>query len=172
MRVASVPLCALACAALLRAAPLVAKSSDAPAASHRPAPAFTLPEREGGTVSLEALRGKLVYVDFWASWCGPCRMSFPWMRTLHERFAARGLAVVAINLDKSRADAIDFLHQYPAPFLVAFDPLGKSAEAFEVPSMPTSFLIGPTGEILHVEAGFDPKRTTALETLIQEALPR
>lgn len=172
MRIASVPLCALACAALLCAAPLAAKSSGAPAASHRAAPAFNLPEREGGTVSLEALRGKLVYVDFWASWCGPCRMSFPWMKSLHERFAARGLAVVAINLDKSRADAIDFLHEYPAPFLVAFDPLGKSAEAFEVPSMPTSFLIGPTGEILHVEAGFDPKKTTALETLIQEALPR
>jgi peroxiredoxin len=172
MRVASVPLCALACAALLWTTPLVAKSPDAPVTAHRPAPEFSLPGREGGTVSLEALRGKLVYIDFWASWCGPCRMSFPWMRTLHERFAARGLAVVAINLDKSRADAIDFLHEYPVPFLVAFDPLGKSAKAFEVPSMPTSFLISPNGEILHVEAGFDPTKTDALEALIQEALPR
>ncbi|HEU4402179.1 MAG TPA: TlpA disulfide reductase family protein [Candidatus Polarisedimenticolia bacterium] len=151
--------------------PAFARKTPEVAAPPASAPAFELPGRKG-TVSLEALRGKLVYVDFWASWCGPCRMSFPWLRSLHERYAAKGLVIVAINLDKSREAANEFLADYPAPFLVAFDPAGKTAEAFNVPTMPSSFLVGPTGAILHSEAGFDSKKTAEIEALIKEALPQ
>jgi len=139
--------------------------------SPRSAPAFTLPGRDG-TVSLEGLRGRLVYVDFWASWCAPCQASFPWLQSMHDRFASRGLTIVAINLDKAREFADEFLRRHPAPFLVAFDPAGKTAEAFEVGVMPSSYLVDPAGRIVHVQPGFDAKGTAKLEKLIEEALPR
>ena len=150
------------------ALPCLAKTGAKDGSDPLAAPRFSLPARTG-TVSLDSLRGKVVLVDFWASWCEPCRRSFPWLRTLHERYAARGLAIVAINLDKSREAAHEFLEQYPAPFLVAFDPSGKTAEAFRVSAMPSTYLIGPTGALLYSHAGFDPKQTGAIETRIQEA---
>ena len=133
-----------------------------------PAPAFDLPT-SGGTVSLDSLRGKVVYVDFWASWCGPCRQSFPWMKSLYERYADKGLVIVAINLDKDRDAAESFLEKYPAPFVVAFDPSGKTAKAFKVWGMPTSYIVGPTGAILATHPGFDPKHTALIESQIQQA---
>jgi len=152
--------------------PRAAAAKTAPqAAVARTAPSFTLPSRHG-TVCSDSLRGKVVYVDFWASWCGPCRGSFPWLKSLHERFADKGLVVVAINLDKSRDDADAFLAKYPAPFTVAFDPAGKTAEAFHVAAMPTSFIVGRDGTLLHTHAGFDRKKVAAIETLIQEACER
>ena len=135
------------------------------------APAFVLPGR-GGDVSLAALKGKVVYVDFWASWCGPCRASFPWMAGLAERQRSKGLEIVAINLDKDRALADAFLQEHPASFKVAFDPAGKTAESYEVAAMPTSFLIGKDGRILLRHAGFDLRRTAELEKQIEEALAR
>jgi cytochrome c biogenesis protein CcmG/thiol:disulfide interchange protein DsbE len=132
------------------------------------APRFTLPGREGN-VSLDSLRGKVVLVDFWASWCEPCRRSFPWLGELHHRFAAEGLAIVAINLDKDREAADAFLERYPAPFTVAFDPAGHTAEAFRVSAMPSSFIIDRRGAIVYSHAGFDPRKTGTVESLIQEA---
>lgn len=142
-------------------------SALAPGAS---APVFTLPTREG-EVSLEALKGKVVYVDFWASWCEPCRRSFAWMKTLHEKYGDR-LAVVAIDLDRRRADADGFLAANPVPFTIAFDPAGKVAEAFHVAAMPSSYVLDPQGRVLHAQAGFDPKKTAELESLLAAACTR
>ena len=149
---------------------LVFLSLPAQAAPHAPrvAPSFTLAARSG-TVSLDSLRGKAVLVDFWASWCVPCRGSFPWMRGLHERYTDKGLAIVAIDLDKDREAADRFLEQYPAPFTVAFDPSGHTAEAYRVAAMPTMFLVARDGTILHTHTGFDLKKTAEVENLIREA---
>src|SRR5258706_6933025 len=135
------------------------------------APVFHLPTRDGA-VSLDSLQGKVACIDFWASWCGPCKQSFPWMKSLHERFAGKGLVVVAINLDRDRKAADEFLAKYPAPFTVAFDPSGKTAKAFRVWGMPTSYILGPTGAILSTHAGFDPKRTAMIESEIAKSLPQ
>ena len=156
---------------LLLALPALARPTAPASEGNRSAPAFSLPGR-AGTVSLDSLRGRVVYVDFWASWCEPCRRSFPWLNTLRERYADRGLTIVAINLDKDRHAADAFLEQFPASFLVAYDPAGKTAEAYRVSAMPSSFLIGPTGVLLSSHAGFDPRKTGAIEALIQEACPR
>jgi DsbE subfamily thiol:disulfide oxidoreductase len=134
-----------------------------------PAPAFTLPTL-AGTVSSDSLRGKVVLVDFWASWCGPCQKSFPWLAGTYEQYRAKGLQIVAINLDKNQNSAMEFLDDHPAPFTVAFDPSGKVASAFKVHGMPSSFLIGADGTILYARAGFDPKHTDDMESMIQEAL--
>lgn len=150
--------------------PALARKSPPPAAP-AVAPSIDLPTRQGAVTSAD-LAGKLIYVDFWASWCSPCRTSFPWLRALHEQYASKGLVVVAINLDKTRAAADKFLARFPAPFLVAYDPTGKTAEAFHVSTMPSSYLIDPTGAIVYSQAGFDPKETGKIESLIKEALPQ
>jgi thiol-disulfide isomerase/thioredoxin len=157
---------------LLAVAPpaLEAKPSN-DAVNPAQAPAFSLPGREG-MVSLESLRGRFVYVDFWASWCGPCEMSFPWLLSMNERYASKGLAIVAINLDKNRDAADDFLRRFSVPFLVAFDPAGKTAEAFNVTVMPSSYLLSPTGVILHSQPGFDLKKAERLEAILKEAISR
>jgi thiol-disulfide isomerase/thioredoxin len=135
------------------------------------APSFTLPTSHG-PVALDSLRGRPVLVDFWASWCGPCHKSFPWLGTLHQRFASKGLVIVAIDLDKDADAAEAFLADHPAPFVIAFDPAGKTAEAYQVAAMPSTFLVGPSGNILYSHAGFDPRMTGEFETLIEKALPR
>lgn len=144
-----------------------AKSTAPPA----PAPHFALPAVTG-RVDLDSLRGRVVLVDFWASWCGPCRQSFPWMAAMHDKYAARGLVIVAINLDKDRAAADQFLATFRVPFTVAFDPAGKTAEAFHVGAMPSSVLLGRSGEILSTHTGFDPRKSGAFEAKLEEACSR
>jgi len=168
LAVALIPALVAALGALSLAGPAFAKT---PPATGRKAPHFALPTAHG-TVDSDSLRGRIVYVDFWASWCDPCRRSFPWMADLHQRLGRHGLTIVAINLDKDRKAAEKFLAEHPAPFTVAFDPEGKTAEAFQVPAMPTSFVLGRSGEILHAQAGFDPARTVALDALLKEACSR
>lgn len=135
------------------------------------APDFTLPTASG-TVSLHDLRGKVVLVDFWASWCVPCRQSFPWMSTMLDRYSEQGLVIVAINLDKKREAADAFLGAFPGPFVVAFDPAGKTAEAFHVEAMPSSFLVSRAGRIVEMHAGFQQATANAVEDRIKEALSK
>jgi cytochrome c biogenesis protein CcmG/thiol:disulfide interchange protein DsbE len=132
------------------------------------APHFTL-TTSTGRLDSDSLRGRVVLVDFWASWCGPCRQSFPWMATMHDRYAAKGLVIVAVNLDKDRALADKFLDGFHVPFTVVFDPSGKTADAFHVKAMPTSFLVDRSGEIRMTHAGFDAKKTDAMEAALEEA---
>lgn len=140
-------------------------------ASKRVAPGFHLPAVQG-SVDADSLRGRVVLLDFWASWCVPCARSFPWMSALHERRASEGLAIVAVNLDKTRDLADAFLEKHPAAFNVAFDPSGTVAKAYHVSGMPSSFLIGRDGTILESHVGFDPKKAAAFEARIEEALKR
>ncbi|HXH90941.1 MAG TPA: TlpA disulfide reductase family protein [Thermoanaerobaculia bacterium] len=135
------------------------------------APDFSLPGASG-TVSLHDFRGKVVLIDFWASWCVPCRQSFPWMTSMMNRYGAQGLEIIAVNLDKKRDAADRFIEAFPATFPVVFDPSGKTAEGFRVEAMPSSFLVSRTGEIIHIYAGFDPGHVQTIETQIQEALSK
>jgi cytochrome c biogenesis protein CcmG, thiol:disulfide interchange protein DsbE len=121
-------------------------------------------------LGLADLRGKVVYVDFWASWCGPCRQSFPWMSSLQRSLAADGLVVIAVNVDQEHADAERFLAEYTPGFRVAFDPKGSLAEHYHVRGMPTSVLIGRDGKTLLVHEGFRLKERDSLEQSIRAAL--
>ena len=134
------------------------------------APGFSLPTASGNTIALEAFRGRVVYVDFWASWCAPCRRSFPWMNELQRRYADRGLTIVAINVDKKRADAERFLQTNSARFTVLFDPEGSAPLAYDVVGMPSSYLIDRRGVIVDVEAGFLDERKPAREQAIRTLL--
>jgi thiol-disulfide isomerase/thioredoxin len=134
-----------------------------------PAPEIALAGAQGH-ISLAALKGKVVYVDFWASWCGPCRQSFPWMNAMQAKYGAKGLQVVGVNLDAKRADADKFLAEVPATFSIAFDAQGDTPKRYAVKGMPTSVLIGADGTVLKVHTGFRDEERKALEEAIQSAL--
>lgn len=135
-----------------------------------PAPNLSLPGLNDNVVNLAGLKGKVVYVDFWASWCGPCKQSFPFMNELLAKYRAQGLEVVAVNLDAKRDDARSFLAEVPADFTVAFDAKGDSARRWEVRSMPSSYLVGRDGRIVAVHKGFKADDRKELEARIAQAL--
>ena len=132
------------------------------------APVLSLQGRE--TPVAVPVTGKLTYVDFWASWCGPCRKSFPWMNQMHHKYAAEGLEIVAVNLDQDGADAGAFLEQIPAEFGIAFDATGASAALYGVKGMPTSLLVSSDGKVLEVHTGFNEKDVEGLEQMIRSHL--
>ena len=134
------------------------------------APAVMLPDANGQAVDLGKLRGSVVYVDFWASWCGPCKRSFPWMNEMTRRYGAKGLAIVAVNVDKKRDDADRFLRSVPAEFTVVYDPAGATPAAWQVKAMPSSYLVDATGKIVLIENGFKDERKTEVEERIRAAL--
>ena len=134
-----------------------------------PAPDFEL-SGGAGLVHLRDFRGKVVYLDFWASWCVPCRQSFPWMNDMQARYRDKGLAVLAINADFRAADAARFLQQVPAHFDIAYDPAGNVTRSYAVRAMPTSLLIDRDGRILDVHRGFSQEERVERERRIREAL--
>lgn len=128
------------------------------------------PAGTAGQLDLAAYRGKVVYLDFWASWCGPCRQSFPWMNRMHHQYGKDGLVVLAVNMDQVRGDADGFLKKFPADFAIHFDPAGQLAQSFKVRGMPTSVLLDRDGKTLLVHEGFRSKDPPELEASIRKAL--
>jgi thiol-disulfide isomerase/thioredoxin len=135
------------------------------------APAFDLPGTSG-QVRLADMRGKLVYVDFWASWCAPCKQSFPFLNEMQEKYGGRGFQIVGINVDTKRADADRFLTSTPARFTIAFDHSGQTPKAYAVKGMPSSYLVAPDGRVIAVHVGFKDEDRKAIEDKIRSALPR
>jgi thiol-disulfide isomerase/thioredoxin len=134
------------------------------------APAFELAQANGKPLSLAQLRGNVVYVDFWASWCTPCKRSFPWMNALYDQNRGNGLVIVGVNVDKRRSDADRFLRDVPAAFPIVFDTSGATPAAFDVQGMPSSYLIDRKGIVVAVEEGFRDERAGALEDRIRALL--
>ena len=141
-------------------------------ASHaEKAPDFSLRAIESAeTLSLSDFEGQVVYLDFWASWCGPCLLSFPAMADWQARFAEQGFTVVAINLDDDRDAAIRFLEGRDIEFPVLVDESGSTPVAYDLPGLPTSFLIDRQGEIILGHAGFKASDAVRLEAAIKKAL--
>jgi cytochrome c biogenesis protein CcmG/thiol:disulfide interchange protein DsbE len=119
---------------------------------------------------LDQFRGRVVYLDFWASWCGPCKQSFPWMQAMRDTYDRQGLTVIAVNLDMSRVDAEKFLHQFNPTFDVRFDPTGKLAESYQVHVMPSSVLIDRHGVTRFTHEGFRPVDGAVFEAQVQQLL--
>ncbi|QQD18604.1 TlpA family protein disulfide reductase [Spongiibacter nanhainus] len=119
--------------------------------------------------NLDDYRGKVVYLDFWASWCGPCRASFPYMNTLVSRYG-NDLAVVTINLDEDADSARSFIDQFKPSFPVFHDPSGHVAQQFQVAGMPNSFLFDRRGQLLLKHIGFTKSTPEKLDSAIQRAI--
>jgi len=117
-----------------------------------------------GTFGLEGklpdeLKGKVVLLDFWASWCGPCKESFPVMDELHQKYGSKGLVILAVNVDETAAAMTDFLKSHPASFAIVRDAGKKLVSTVNIASMPTSFVIGQDGKVVSVHKGFHGKES-------------
>ena len=119
---------------------------------------------------LASYRGNVVVLDFWASWCVPCRRSFPWMNAMQEKYRDRGLVIVGVNLDADADDAARFLERYPAQFEITYDPDGDLARQFDVIAMPSSYVIGRNGQRIATHLGFKVRQQDEYEALLVEAL--
>jgi len=124
----------------------------------------------GAELDLAQYRGKVVIVDFWASWCKPCRQSIPWLNQMRARYGERGLVIVGVNVDAVHKDAERFLRDVPIDFEVIFDPAGEIARDYELTGMPTSLLIDRSGKIVQRYLGFREAQLSAHETELQRTL--
>lgn len=123
-------------------------------------------------LDLGAYKGRVVYLDFWASWCTPCRLSFPWMNEIQETYGRKGLVIIAVNVDHDRALADEFLQSNYAEFKVVYDPNGTIASQYNFKDMPTSILIGRDGKVHYVHNGFlrnqEGSYLSDIDTLLDE----
>lgn len=135
------------------------------------APAFSLPTLDqSNEISLHATNGKIRYLDFWASWCAPCRVSLPQIVALQEDLGGEHFEVIAINVDEDLAAAERFLKRYPVNYTVLSDADGDISARYELPGMPTSFVLNETGEITLRHIGFKQGDMAAIRQHIESLL--
>ena len=139
-----------------------------------PIPGFSFPllidGEAGDSVSLTAFRGKLVYLDVWASWCAPCRQSMPVLDQWRSEYSDQGFEVVAVNVDEELSDAVKFLRRTPVSYPVLLDPNAKLPRTLSLVGMPTSYLIGPDGVVLYKHTGFKESDVEEIRATIESFL--
>lgn len=119
---------------------------------------------------IEEYKGKVIYLDFWASWCTPCRKSFPWMNAMQQKYGAQNFTVVSINLDTEANLAEQFLASTPANFTILYDPEANLATELKLKGMPSSFIINQKGEIVSAHVGFTDDKKVKYEQEIKQLL--
>lgn len=141
-----------------------------PVAGHAatPAPDFTLKSRSGENVRLEDLRGQVVMLNFWASWCGPCRQEMPLMDELYEQYKDLGFTILAVNVDENREDALRFLDKVPVSYPILYDPESRVSERYEVQAMPTTVMIDRDGNARYLHHGYQAGYEEDYERQIRE----
>ena len=161
----------LAAAALAALGAIATAPAAAPISNGDPAPACAARLLDGDRmVSVADFRGKVVYLDFWASWCGPCRQSFPFMNELQRELGDKGLSILAVSVDKVADDARRFLESFPARFATALDTAGSCPAAYRLQGMPSSYLIDRGGAVRAIHVGFRDKDRAEIRKLVQDAL--
>lgn len=144
-----------------------------PTFAKEPAPGFTLPTfPDDAKISLQDFKGRVVYLDFWATWCPPCLKSFPWMDEMHERYKDDGLTIIAVSVDKKRELIEQFIKKTEPSFIIAHDPYGKIAKSYNLRGMPSSYLIDRNGVLIKTHMGFRKKDKAKLEAIIQTLLEK
>ena len=125
------------------------------------APDFSLTTLKGQKLSLSSLRGKVVLIDFWAEWCGPCKQELPVLDKLGRELAARGVVIVAVNIDKQRENAERLVKSLGLSLDPPLDPNGKVAAMYDLPKMPTSYVVDKKGTVRFIHEGFDGAKDAA-----------
>jgi peroxiredoxin len=133
-----------------------------------PAPDFTLESRSGENLRLEDHRGEVVMLNFWASWCGPCRQEMPLMDGLYSRYKDLGFTILAVNVDENREEAHRFLDKVPVNYPILYDPESSVSELYEVQAMPTTVMIDRDGNARYLHYGYQPGYEDEYEQQIRE----
>jgi thiol-disulfide isomerase/thioredoxin len=121
-------------------------------------------------LDLSAYRGKVVYLDFWASWCVPCKRSFPWLDGLVSQYRKQDLVIIGVNVDQSTALANKFLDDTRADFPIVYDPQGALATTYKIMGMPSAVLIDRTGKVRFQHVGFSDSKKDEYETHVRQLL--
>lgn len=121
-------------------------------------------------LNLDQYAGRVVVVDFWASWCVPCRRSFPWLNEMHAKYGDQGLVIIGVNVDAQRQDADRFLQQFPAKFHIVHDPAGTLPARYKVNAMPTSIVYDRNGHAVTRHLGFQNAKREEYEAVLRYAL--
>lgn len=135
-----------------------------------PAPNFTLKDLHGNSVNLRDLRGKVVFLNFWATWCPPCRLEMPTMEGLHQEFRPQGLVILAVNFREGPKDVQAFLREHKLTFTTLPDAEGKAFEIYQAWSLPTTYLINRSGELVGKVVGYRDWHSNLARTLFHQLL--
>jgi peroxiredoxin len=134
------------------------------------APDFSLNDQQGKLVTLDGMKGKIVFLSFWATWCPPCREELPDLEVLHRKYAANGFTVLGVSVDRSESALLRFLHEHPVSFPVMMDKKGDVAEAYRFSGLPTSFLVGRDGIVKYIHKGYGKDMFKLYENEIADML--
>ncbi len=145
----------LLCLSALAALPVLGTSVD-PIRAGAPAPAFQLASNSGKPVNLDSLKGQIVLVNFWASWCGPCRKEMPILEQLHKQYKSMGFTMVGVNVEPNSTDAINWLKSTPVSFPILFDVDSKVSKLYQVEGMPNTVILDRKGNVRYIHRGYQP----------------
>jgi thiol-disulfide isomerase/thioredoxin len=134
------------------------------------APDFTLKSRSGENIKLSELKGEVVMVNFWASWCGPCREEMPKLEQMYKRYQSRGLTVIGVNVEQDARVAERMLNDIPVSFPILFDPHNKVGELYGINVMPSTFLLDRDGTVRYLHRGYQPGYEADYQRQIRELI--
>jgi peroxiredoxin len=151
---------------------LALTSLTARAATDGPAPDFTLKSLAGDNVKLSELRGQVVLINFWASWCGPCRQEMPRLDDLYQKYGELGFTLLGVNVEQDSAEAQRMLHDTPVTFPILFDTQNQVSKLYDVTAMPSTVIVDRDGNVRFVHKGYQPgyedEYQTQIRTLVRE----
>jgi peroxiredoxin len=152
------------------AASLLAASSVAAGDLSAPAPNFTLQSQTGETVSLADFRGDVVMINFWATWCGPCRKEMPHLEALHQRYSSLGFTLLGVNVEDNPKGAEKYLEETPVSFEILFDPANKVTALYDVVAMPSTVMVDRNGNMRYIHHGYLPGYENEYQTQVRALL--
>jgi peroxiredoxin len=152
------------------AAGALATSSISAGPMSGPAPNFNLRAKDGGEVSLADLQGQVVMVNFWATWCGPCRQEMPHLEALYQRYSDLGFTLLGVNVEADSSGADKFLKETPVSFPILFDPKSEVSKMYDVIAMPSTVIVDREGNMRFIHHGYKPGYENEYQTQIRALL--